>query len=282
MMLKKDNKLSKDSGNAFKNKKYCIVDEIGMTPSYLLKHIHSIKKQFPNIIFICMGDLRQLPPVEEGRLKNFNPFSSPFLKSICNNNRIELTERHRYDAILGDYLDDGYDNGNWNGLKFEEQQVENLVLSRNICYFNSTRNRINKMCNEYLSKSKDSIRIGDDVKNMILYDGLRVIAIVSNKEYDFFNSEEYIVDCYNSEEVILSSVYNHNLLQLKFDEFLKSFDLNYIGTTHRSQGETYDCKVCLFDYNKLVSDKHIIYTACSRATKFDNVIIAEYKYIKVN
>jgi ATP-dependent exoDNAse (exonuclease V) alpha subunit len=274
--LKKDNKLSKDSGNAFKNKKYCIIDEIGMTPSYLLKHIHSIKKQFPNIIFICMGDVRQLAPVEEGRIKEFNPFSSPFLKNICNNNRIELTERHRYDIDLGNYLDDGYDNGNWAGLRVEEQQVEDLVLSRNICYFNSTRHRINKLCNEYLSMDKESLRIGED-KVMILYSGLKVIAIVSNKEYDFFNSEEYVVDCYNDTEVILSSIYNHNLLQLKFSEFLKSFDLNYIGTTHKSQGDTYNGKVCLFDYNRLTNNKHIIYTACSRATKFDNLIIAEYR-----
>jgi ATP-dependent exoDNAse (exonuclease V) alpha subunit len=58
--------------------------------------------------------------------------------------------------------------------------------------------------------------------------------------------------------------------------------MNYIGTTHKSQGDTYDGKICLFDYNKLVSNKHIIYTACSRATKFENVIIAEYRYNKLN
>jgi hypothetical protein len=274
LLLKKGNKLTKDSYTNLKFKKYIVVDEIGMCPSYLLKHLHTIKKQYPQIIFICMGDVRQLKPVEEKRIKSYNVFSSPFVKEICGNNRIELLERHRYDLKLGEYLDNGYDNHDWSGLKFEKQSVKDLILSKNICYFNKTRHRINSLCNSYLSIGKESLKIGDE-KVMILYNGLKVIAIASNKEYDFFNSEEYVVDCYNETSVILSSVYNHNLLQLNFEEFLKNFDMNYIGTTHKSQGDTYSGKVCLFDYNKLITDKHIIYTACSRATAFENVVIAE-------
>ena len=223
-----------------------------------------------------MGDARQLEPVEQGRVKAFDVFGSSLVKEICNFNRIELTERHRYDEKLGVFLDNGYENGDWSGLKFEKQEVEDLVTSRNICYYNNTRNAINKLCNEHLAKDKESIRIGDDNKNMMVYNGLKVVAIVSNRELDFFNSEEFVVECFNDDEVVLTSNNDNNLIYIEHNELINYFDINYIGTTHRSQGDTYNGKVCLFDYNKIKSDKHIIYTACSRATKFENVVIARY------
>jgi hypothetical protein len=276
LMLNKINKLTKDSYNNFKNKKYVVVDEIGMCPTYLLKLLNSIKINYPKLTWICMGDARQLEPVEEGRIKSFDVFGSSLVKEICNFNRIELTERHRYDEKLGLFLDNGYENGDWSGLKFEKQEVEDLVTSRNICYFNNTRHRINKLCNDHMAKDKESIRIGDDDKSMMVYSGLKVVAIVSNKALDFFNSEEFVVDCFDDNEVVLSSTTDNNLIYIDHNELLNYFDLNYIGTTHRSQGDTYDGKVCLFDFNKIKSDKHIIYTACSRATKFDNVVIVKY------
>lgn len=275
LMLNKSNKLTKDSYKNFNFKKYIVIDEIGMCPTYLLKLLNSIKKNYPKLIWICMGDARQLEPVEEGRIKAFDVFGSSLVKEICNFNRIELTERHRYDEKLGLFLDNGYENGVWEGLKFEEQIVEDLVTSRNICYFNNTRHRINKLCNEHLAKGKESIRIGDDDKSMMVYNGLKVVAIASNKELDFFNSEEFVIECFDDNEVVLSNIDN-NLIYMEHNELISYFDLNYIGTTHRSQGDTYNGKVCLFDYNKIKSDKHIIYTACSRATKFENVVIAKY------
>jgi ATP-dependent exoDNAse (exonuclease V) alpha subunit len=174
------------------------------------------------------------------------------------------------------FLDNGYEKGDWSGLKFENQEIDDLVTSRNICYFNNTRNAINKLCNEHLAKGKESITIKNETKNMILYNGLKVVAIVSNRELNFFNSEEFVVECFNDDEVVLTSNNDNNLIYIEHNELVNYFDINYIGTTHRSQGDTYNGKVCLFDFNKIKSDKHIIYTACSRATKFENVVIARY------
>lgn len=57
-------------------------------------------KRISGAVFILLGDYRQLPAVEN---KDHNYFDSSIVKFLTNNNRIELTQRQRYDKELWDF-----------------------------------------------------------------------------------------------------------------------------------------------------------------------------------
>ena len=123
----------------YMGKKLIIVDEVSMISSQLWTYLILLKK-VSGAVFILLGDYRQLPPVET---QNHNYFNSSIMKYLANNNRIELTERQRYDLPLWDWLNDFYDNGIvGDGIERGKSVDYNAY---NICYLNKTREHVNNM-----------------------------------------------------------------------------------------------------------------------------------------
>jgi hypothetical protein len=271
---------------------YVIVDEISMIGRDLWRRLCLLKQELPDLIFLLLGDNKQLEPVEENGINDY--FNHPAVKYICNYNKNILNVRKRYDEILYNLLED-VDN-------IDITKYPKLITDRNICYYNKTRIRINKMWNDKNKKEGDlflskpvarltrdgNINQDDDkyfklTQDMYLYEGLPIIAM--RTLYDkteggllFANSETFNI-CYIGDEEI--GIYNERPdangekepynISIPIEDFNKYFLMNYCSTTHKAQGETITENFTIYDWNAMGTKMR--YTALSRAKKIDQVYI---------
>ena len=267
--------------NSLKRYKYFVIDEIGMISNQLWDYLMLLKKTNPKAIFILIGDWRQLPPIEEGRITELNVFNHPIVKFLCNGNSIELNERQRYDVELWDYLERGIENDDWSGLEERQIKYADIYGNKSICYFNKTRVRINKICMEHFKEETENIYLEHKIEDLkdrrqsvYLYEGLPIMAWKNCVKLGIVNSEEFIVNNFDDEKIYITREEGGEDLEIDIDDFHNYFVPNYCATTHKSQGATYKDKVILWDWDRMITDKKVVYTACSRATKFENLIIA--------
>jgi GTPase SAR1 family protein len=271
-------KANKKMMNTYKNKKIIMVDEIGMIGVDLWKHLLMLKKQFPYLVFVLCGDYRQLPPIE---IWGTTYFSSEIVKYLCNNNSMELTVRKRYDEEMWNWLEDFYEKGiiDWTKIKVEKHDW-NAV---NIVYYNKTRDAVNDLFMDhfkpydayylpYTRKDKD-----DRHKSIYLYKGLPVMSIKNKKILNVINSDELIVDDYDVEKKIIymTKLDDNEKLEVSFEDFHKIFVCGYAFTVHKIQGATITENINIWNSNVILNDKHIGYTAISRAKKLNQIIIVE-------
>ena len=282
--------------NGLKKYKYFVIDEIGMISNELWKYLMLLKKSNPKAIFILLGDWRQLPPIDEGRTAPSDIFNHPVVKFLCNNNKIELTEKQRYDQQLWDFLEKGCEEGIWEGLAEEEISYDDIYTSKSICFLNKTRVDINKRCMNYFKSQTDEylfleytpkqierkigerITMVDDPKDrrqpVYLYVGLPAMCWKNTTELGIVNSEEFMVSWFDEEKIVLSRDEGGDDVEIDTTDFHNYFLANYASTAHKSQGATYKGKVILWDFDRMTKDRKLCYTACSRATKFENIVVA--------
>jgi len=282
--------------NGLKKYKYFVIDEIGMISNELWKYLMLLKKSNPRAVFILLGDWRQLPPIDEGRTAPSDIFNHPVVKFLCNNNKIELTEKQRYDQQLWDFLEKGCEEGVWEGLAEEEVSCDDIYTSKSICFLNRTRVDINKRCMDYFKSQTDefmfleytpkkierkigeTITMVDDPKDrrqpVYLYVGLPVMCWKNTTELGIVNSEEFMVSWFDEEKIVLSRDEGGDDVEIDTTDFHNYFLANYASTAHKSQGATYKGKVILWDFDRMAEDKKLCYTACSRATALENLVIA--------
>ena len=271
---------------------YIIVDEISMIGRDLWRRLCLLKQELPDLIFLLLGDDKQIEPVEENSIKDY--FNHPAVKYICNHNKTILNVRKRYDEILYNLLEDV------DGIDITK--YPKLITDRNICYYNKTRIRINKMWNDknkkegdlFLSKPISRLTRNGDInqddekyfkltQDMYVYEGLPVIAMrtLYDKEESkllFANSETFNI-CYIGDEEI--GLYNERPdengqkepynISIPIEDFNRYFLMNYCSTTHKTQGETITENFTIYDWDSM--DTKLRYTALSRAKKIDQVYI---------
>lgn len=267
---------------------YIIVDEISMIGKDLWKRLCLVKQQLPHIIFLLLGDDKQIPPVEdEQTIKDY--FNHPAVKYLCNYNKNILNVRKRYDETLYNLLEE-VDKINVSDItKYPE-----LITDRNICYYNKTRIRINKMWNDKnkkegdlflskpIAKSKDEDKYINLTQDMYIYENMPVIAMrtLFDKEEGllFANSETFNINFIGDEAI---GIYNERpdetgqiepyYLHVPIEDFNKYFLMNYCSTTHKTQGETITENFTIYDWDAM--DTKLRYTALSRAKKIEQVYI---------
>ena len=275
-------KASSKMVETYKNKKVIIIDEVSMISQELWNYL-IILKRISGAIFILMGDYRQLPAVEKA---DHDYFDSSIMKFLTNHNRIELLERQRYDKELWDFLEDFYNNG---------VVGSNLKVSKdidpdayNICYYNKTRVHVNKLYMDY-HKPSDALFIpyktnkdndkDDRASDIYIYEGLPVMSVVNKTKKNtndgmvhqsqYCNSDTMRVLKYTDEIITMKldvpDEDGNELIDVRVDEFHKSFVCNYCSTTHKNQGATIDNNIQLWDWEKMTKDRRIAYTAISRA-----------------
>jgi ATP-dependent exoDNAse (exonuclease V) alpha subunit len=262
--------------------KYIIVDEISMIPKEIWKRLCLVKKQLPHIIFLLLGDEKQIPPVEEETIQDY--FNHPAVKYLCNYNKNILNVRKRYDETLYNLLEE-VDNINI----YDKVAYPPLETTRNICYFNKTRIRVNKMWNDKLRDAgnlfipkynNENDEHAKQSQDMYIYNGLPVIAMRTKFDKEegllFANSETFEI-CDIGEDYI--SMYNERpddngnkelyVYNCPIEDFNKYFLMNYCSTTHKCQGETIVENFTIYDWNAM--DTKLRYTALSRGKKVDQV-----------
>lgn len=263
---------------------YIIVDEISMIGRDLWSRLCLLKQELPHLIFLLLGDEKQIPPVEQNTIKDY--FNHPAVKYICNYNKNILNVRKRYDEILYNLLED-VDN-------IDITKYPKLITDRNICYYNKTRIRINKMWNDKYKKEGDlflpkpiakSTDDDDKIKltqDMYIYENMPIIAMRTKWDKEegllFANSETFNICCIENEYIGIfnerpdengeKEAYN---LSIPIEEFNKYFLMNYCSTTHKAQGETITENFTIYDWDAM--DTKLRYTALSRAKKIDQVYI---------
>lgn len=271
----------------FINDKYdvIIIDEISMIPKEIWRRLCLLKQELQHIIFLLLGDEKQIPPVEDETIQDY--FNHPAVKYLCNYNKNILNVRKRYDETLYNLLED-VDNINI----YDKVAYPLITTTRNICYFNKTRIRVNKMWNDKLRKS-DALFISKytnpknendehakQSQDMYVYNELPVIAM--RTKFDkadgllFANSETFEV-CDIGEDYI--SLFNERpddngnkslyIYNCPIEDFNKYFLINYCSTTHKCQGETIVDNFTIYDWNAM--DTKLRYTALSRGKKVEQV-----------
>jgi len=262
------------------------IDEISMIGSDLWK-ILSEFKYYSGITFILVGDYRQLPPVKDLLLGSGDWFNHSTIKHLANYNQIELTEMKRYDIKLWNLLEDIWENNVKNSENFlnnvTTRTIQELVDSKNICYSNKTRRTINMIVQEHLTPT-DFIEIeykgevnkyNQDIK---IFKGAKFIMYYTTKCKTLKKNEEVEVVNYGDNFVELTNygdVDNFKITWKKDNEFHSKFLLGYATTIHKSQGDTIDGNVNIFDIKMVrewLQDKRALYTALSRAKSLKNVI----------
>ena len=279
--------------------KYCgktiiVIDEIGMIPLHLWKKLMALKQSNPELIFILMGDKRQTKPIEN---YNINYFDSSIVKYLVNFNKCEMTERQRYDKQLWDFLENYYEKDIVGKLKHKSEHltINDINNSKMICYFNSTRDRINDMCMsimrpdkyiylEYQRRVDNNELKADKARSAYIYKGLPIMCIHNNNKLDIINTDEFIVTSFDEQNIIMENVDTKNELIIEHSEFHKNFVVNYIATTHKLQGATitknllifdwYPQQMCGYEYGLcLKNDKNVGYTALSRVKTLEQIYI---------
>ena len=245
-----------------------IIDEISMIGKDLWKIFENIKEQ-SNIRFILAGDYRQLPPIGD----DCDYFNHSSIVKMCDNTKIELTNIKRYDNELYEASEKVWNNEDveFNTEPFNYNKIVNAEC--NICWTNKKRKSINKMCNQYWSKKADkSLYVeykGEENKyneDIILYQGVKLLVNVNNTKYELRKNETLILNDFDSE-----NLYFENELTIPIEKLHSYFILGYCITAYKSQGDTYDGNVNLFDLWFLQKDKRYLYTSITRTTKFNNL-----------
>jgi hypothetical protein len=271
--------------NKLKGYQFCIIDEIGMIGNPLWNLLKLIKQVNRRMIFILMGDFRQLPPIDETRNTELDVFNHPIVNWLVNGNQIELTTRKRYDEPLWNYLERGYEYGDWGGLQKTTPTPKQINENRALCYYNKTRVRINAKVNKWVADklqfgekkfipfTEENAKKNERGQDAFIYHECPIMCIRNVKEQGLINSDEYKVVDFDDESftIIRTDDDEFEPKQIDLKKFQTDFVLNYISTTHKSQGATFTEKVYLYDYDRLKSDRRIIYTAVSRATSLSNV-----------
>ena len=117
-----------------------VVDEFSMIGKDIWKQL-VLLKQATGIIFLLIGDDKQLPPVEDECIEDY--FNHPAVHYLTNSNRNILTVKKRFDDTLYKYLK--------NVDEVDTSTFDVKETRRNLCFNSRTRKYINRIWNDKLN-----------------------------------------------------------------------------------------------------------------------------------
>jgi len=99
----------------------------------------------------------------------------------------------------------------------------------------------------------------------------------NNTGLEIVNGEEFVVINYDNEKIYLQRLENRNNvgneIEIDIDDLHKYFWVSYCITAHKSQGATYFTKVIIYDFDRMIEEREVAYTALSRAKLLENIIV---------
>jgi len=205
-----------------------MVDEISMIGQARWKLL-SEYKMITGTPFMLLGDDRQLPPVEGG---------GNLTQNDCED-----------DDIL-------------NEMKDKNLSIQHLITGTNITYLNKTRQKINSIVQSsikpnnalhipYKEPANDTEKGNKYHQDAYIFIDAKLIMWITPKCKTFKKNECVSVIDYNDEMILVSNGIDE--LEFDIDDFHKTFLLGYASTTHKSQGDTCDGLVNIFDTDFMIN-----------------------------
>ena len=251
---------SSHSFTKFRKYKWIIIDEKSMLKESFFGLLYKIKKACPETKVILSGDWNQLPPVLD-RSASFAYKNSFVVYDLCDGNMMKLTKCRRSDKALFNLYSDI--------KKADAYEFPDKINSMNICYFNSTRKALNTYWMKKMSKGLKTMLLRRDKvvkqsQDMLIFDGLPVIAATTRSKYNFANCDEFDVIGFNDKLIRLRSIVDEEIkIDVPAAEFTQLMQPRYAITAHRCQGSSLDVPHSIWDYSKM--DEKLKYVALSRS-----------------
>ncbi len=266
--------------NRISGVKVLCVDEISMLGKELWCHIYFVKRTFPDVALLLCGEEAQLPPIEEDIFEG-GYFNHPTIMWLSDYTyaTLELTEKCRYDRRLYNYLTDIKDGNPLPNRRVETYKLDDIKNGTNLVYTNKRRKMINKHLNNYYAQSLPHFNIEykesegeDDEKykqTTKVYEGLPLLVFTKHIETGLIKNTHHIVESIDLENGTFRIEGNDN-------DFIEAdintkFIMAYAMTIHKSQGDTIDGIVNIHEYEEMLNNKNLHYTAVSRGRSLENI-----------
>jgi ATP-dependent exoDNAse (exonuclease V) alpha subunit len=241
----------------------------------MLSIIQSFK---PSTNFILVGDFNQFEPVKDRvgeQSKKYYSHSNVF-HELTKSNILQLSKCRR--------ADDKHYNFCQDIRNVKVSDYNNTPQDMNICYTNKKRIEINKIImnekyNAMLAEAKrkkkralnhvilDKSEFSSKSQRVVLFKGVPVIAIKNKEKENFVNSEKFIVDDVDDDNIYLHN--NMKDITVEKKNFQSWFHVAYCITAHKSQGETIKTPYTIHDWNQM--SETCKYVSLSRGTNWENV-----------
>lgn len=259
---------------------YFIIDEISMNTREFWFVLHYAKYIKNSLKFILIGDINQLPAVEDYNYINCPNYVENGMSFLVEK-RINLTENKRGDILLTEISKKILKH-----IKLDEKFFKNTENIRNIVYTNKKRKELNKQIgieeynkeknkNDKISLKFENLEQNSQYQNLYLVNGTPVIACKTKKHLNYANSEFFVIIEINLEKELLvlgnGTQKDIKLINITFKDFKDSFLMNYATTVYKCQGDTFNYPFTIHEWKMM--DKNMKYTAFSRTTNIDNVSI---------
>ena len=233
-----------------------LVDEFSMVPNkwMTILYLAYVKHGIEIHLF---GDPFQCDPVDN---QIFNYLESPGVLEMCPNViEMKYHENSRYDKRTHDILMNFQKTG---FLDFEKREMGTWV---NICYFNNTRDQINKKYCKLFSRNHRNRIIGDIPISV----GMPVICECNMKKEGIYNGQIFNIQSIEPIKI--------NGLIFSDQDFTKKFKPAFCVTVYKMQGSTIREPYTIHDAYSM--DKKQMYTALSRCTTIEDVYVTGTKSI---
>ena len=290
-----------------------ICEEFSMNTAWIWNYILWLRKMTTLPIVLC-GDWGQCRPVENHKTRFDKYKDHPAIQNLIGNSKITLTKNHRCedDKPFAEFLSKNKHSMNSINVR-EFSYVQNLrqqnlpFITKHLCYFNSTRKRINREVSEEVLKRQggifyevnpfnkknknekvvftqqwadgieyDDVPIEGNDKNpqqkIKIFTGTPMIArMTEEKGKKLFNNEDFVITEITEENVKLQSQNRDLEYEISLEELQSKFLVAWCLTTHKAQGQTIKEKLMIHDWAAM--NNELKYTAMSRATNNKNVFI---------
>ena len=293
-----------------------VCEEFSMNTAWIWNYILWLRKMTTLPIVLC-GDWGQCRPVEK-HTPRYNKYKfHPSVIKLVGKSKITLTKNHRCsdDKPFAEFL--SKNKNNMNELDVSEFiYIKNLrqqklpFITKHLCYYNSTRKKINREVSEKVLKRQggifyelksgnkkdknDKVEFAeqwadgveyDDVppkgkdknpqQNIKIFTGTPMIArMTEEKGEKLFNNEDFVITEITEEKVKLQSQNRDLEYEISLAELQSKFLVAWCITTHKAQGQTIKENILIHDWGYM--NNEIKYTAMSRATNSKRVFIENF------
>ena len=254
--------------------KIVFVDEYSMTPNHYITLLYQAFTKH-GITIIMSGDTNQCEPINRVKSIRHNYFTSKSVSEMCPEH-IEMKYIEgsaRYDnetrVMLNNFL-------KYKNLKHKFQPIGNYM--KNICWLNSTRQRVTKKCCDEFIGNWPAYEINFKYKSQIekykVCLKMPLIATQNLKKHEIFNMMEFTLDLISEDD---NGNLNFKVNGFWFDKntFRESFLPNFCNTVYKYQGGKINENYNIFDTDRM--DVKELYTALSRTTKIEYIHINPQK-----
>ena len=272
---------------------YLMIDESSMIRKSVFYNLCSIKRLYPKLAIILIGDHQQLDPVDNSSVvyKKMT-HKTNMAKFITDYNSLHLTKNMRSstegvemfnlykDIIKGKNF---YKNKTFNDMRSPRGLHISKVLTTSkthLCWTNDTRQLVNKCYVKLAIKNKHNLVIRDESSKRIktIWEKMKVIAYPlqtdKKKEAEYYNNQEFTVKKLHTtgeRYITLECSLTGDEMIITKDQ-LNDFDYGYCITIHKSQGSSISDKYYLWEVNYM-PNKELIYVGISRTTSKANCVI---------